>query len=343
MGFTDWGGDGAEWSLFFVNERPGVAAGHTFYKYVLVCTSGTHSHKPWRKFQKVFSGRPATLFKKLGQVWDEWFKDAGNHFHVGVVGATAFSQYTDENEAEWKHLRPDLPAIHGERKESDALSDPESLTESEIFRRFAFENDEPVEAEWSVVKPKSKARDGCLPFCFDSNRNIFPDWNGVFRHYCRAEVLWQCPRKTCTRPVAPRPSPNSTQPPSTKTADGRFRTQWFSVCSWYHEHLKDKETQGLRKGFERQYCLECWKNSKEWVEGQICKFDAPGTSGGGQGKHGRHDREMCVVCQRLSEKNFNEGCAAFAKLVADGKVKVHPGSADWVYANGSHGLPRRAK
>ncbi|CAK0906092.1 unnamed protein product [Prorocentrum cordatum] len=163
----------------------------------------------------------------------------------------------EENEVEWRQLRPDLPTIHGQNDgEGEGHSESESLTESEIFRHFAFENDENDEggSAWSNVKPKHKALDGCLPFCFEASRNIFPDYDGVFRHYCRAEAVWQCRRKTCTRnPTAGAATAHSRnkKDQDEDAGDNEPRTSWRSACCWYHEHLKHKETQGLRKGFER--------------------------------------------------------------------------------------------
>ena len=86
--------------------------------------------------------------------------------------------------------------VHPARADDD--EDVVSLTESEIFRKFAFENDDNSDTEegWNDVKPKKCAKEGCLPFCFEPNSNIFPDWEGNFRHYCKAEVRWRCRRKT---------------------------------------------------------------------------------------------------------------------------------------------------
>lgn len=351
--FADWAGEESEseWSLFYVCERPGEISGHTFFKYVLFCTSEGSSPlracKGWKKYQEEFSGvRPQELFKHLGQMWDDWGFGKGNsgetnHFHIGILGATAFGQYTDENKADWEHLRPDVPSVHRQNdEEGEDQSEPESLTESEIFRRFAFENDEndQDDSAWTVVKPKHKALDGCLPFCFEADRNIFPDCDGVFRHYCRAEAVWQCPRKTCKR--TPAGGSTTTQSPvkkdRDKSADDREqRTSWRSGCCWYHEHLKDKETQGLRKGFERQYCGECWKKGREWVEGQICKFFKPGTfalEDETGGKRGFHNPEICEICRRLKDKGFDESCSKFSSYLAKGKVKVVPGATGWAWA-----------
>eukprot|EP00448_Togula_jolla_P008508 CAMPEP_0170615212 /NCGR_PEP_ID=MMETSP0224-20130122/25217_1 /TAXON_ID=285029 /ORGANISM="Togula jolla, Strain CCCM 725" /LENGTH=391 /DNA_ID=CAMNT_0010940929 /DNA_START=156 /DNA_END=1331 /DNA_ORIENTATION=- len=352
--FVDWAGEESEseWSLFFVKEQPGDDPHHTFFKYVLFCTTASgnsatdansllHACKGWRKYEEAFSGvRPRDLFRNLGQLWDDWgfgSKDTDeqsvNHFHIGILGASPFNQYVEENEAEWMHLRPDLPSVH--RKEDvPAQSEPESLTESEIFRRFAFENDEQdrADTDWTVVKPKGKALEGCLPFCFEADRNIFPDHNGVFRHYCRAEAVWQCRRKTCKRSGGISVAPLHAKKDESGERDNP--TSWRSGCSWYHEHLKDKETQGLRRGFERQYCGECWRSSKEWVEGKMCKFFKPGTFAledddvPNRGK-GRHNPEFCEVCQRLSEKGFSESCVKFSAYLAKGKVKVSPGSTGW--------------
>lgn len=346
--FVDWAGEEreSEWSLFFVCERPGDDSGHTFFKYVLFCTSDGKSPlktcKNWKKYQEAFSGvKPRELFSRLGQLWDEWdFASGGpgktSHFHIGILGATPFSQYTDENEAKWQHLRPDLPSVHRRSDEvGEAQSEPESLTESEIFRRFAFENDEKDADEhaWSVVKPKHKALDGCLPFCFEADRNIFPDCDGVFRHYCRAEALWQCRRKTCKR--TPAGGSAKARPEAKKDLDEcADRTAWRSALCWYHEHLKDKETQGLRKGFERQYCGECWKNGHEWVEGQICKFFKPGTFAldGDVVKRGQHDPDICEICHRLKDKGFDDTCLKFSRYLATGKVKVAAGATGWAWA-----------
>lgn len=352
--FVDWAGEESEseWSLFFVCERPGDDSRHTFFKYVLFCTSDGKSPlktcKDWKKYQEAFSGvKPRELFSRLGQLWDEWGFGSGrsggtNHFHIGILGATAFSQYADENEAEWRQLRPDLPRVHCQSdEEGEAQSESESLTESEIFRRFAFESEEKdaEESAWSVVKPKHKALDGCLPFCFEADRNIFPDFGGVFRHYCRAEALWQCRHKTCKR--MPAGGSGKAQLPAKKDLDesadsGEPRTSWRSACCWYHEHLKDKETQGLRKGFERQYCGECWKNGHQWVEGKICKFDKPGTFALEDGetgvKRGQHNPEICEICHRLKDKGFDETCLKFSLYLAKGKVKVAAGATGWAWA-----------
>lgn len=351
--FVDWAGEESEseWSLFFVCERPGDDSQHAFFKYVLFCTSDGSSPleacKGWKKYQEAFSGvRPRELFRRLGQVWDEWGFGGGSsggasHFHVGILRATAFSQYADENEAKWRHLRPDLPRVHRQSDDGgEGQSESESLTESEVFRRFAFENDERDQDDsgWTAVKPKRAALDGCLPFCFEANRNIFPDCDGVFRHYCRAEALWQCRRKACQR--TPAGGPGSAQPPAKKDRDegadkGEPRTSWRSACCWYHEHLKDKETQGLRKGFERQYCGECWKKGHEWVEGQICKFFKPGTfalDDDTSGKRGYHNPEVCDMCHRLKAMGFDESCIKFSLYLAKGRVKVAPGATGWDWA-----------
>eukprot|EP00928_Gymnodinium_smaydae_P088365 TRINITY_DN72467_c0_g1_i1.p1 TRINITY_DN72467_c0_g1~~TRINITY_DN72467_c0_g1_i1.p1 ORF type:complete len:449 (+),score=72.47 TRINITY_DN72467_c0_g1_i1:80-1348(+) len=346
--FVDWAGeDGeSEWSLFFVNEQPGDNKRHTFFKYVLFCSSDGSSLlktcKNWKRYEEVFSGvKPRELFRQLGQLWDQWgfgITKSGdtNHFHIGILGATAFSQYKDENETAWRHLRPDVPKVHAkEEGDGDGVqSEAESLTESEIFRRFAFENDEvdKGDGDWSVVKPKHKALDGCLPFCFEANRNIFPDYDGVFRHYCRAEAVWQCRRKTCTRKLT---ADLPKQDLDEDAVGSEPRTSWRSACCWYHEHLKDKETQGLRKGFERQYCGECWKKSKEWVEGQMCKFFKPGTfalDDDTGGRRGPHNPEICEVCHRLQEKGFDESCLKFGLYLAKGQVKVEPGATGWAWA-----------
>lgn len=351
--FVDWAGEEneSEWSLFFVNEQPGDNNQHTFFKYVLFCTSDGDSLlktcRSWRSYQEAFSDvKPRELFRRLGQMWDEWGFGSGNsdetnHFHVGILGATAFSQYTDENEAEWLDLRPDLPRVHRQNdQEDDDQSEPESLAESEIFRRFAFENDghDKDDDTWTVVKPKHKALDGCLPFCFEANRNIFPDFDGVFRHYCRAEAVWQCRRKTCKRTPAgssAKVRSLAKKDHNESADDSEQRTSWRSACCWYHEHLKDEETQGLRKGFERQYCGECWKNSREWVEGKMCKFFKPGTFGlddEAGGKRGPHNPDICEICHRLKDKGFDDTCIKFSVYLAKGKVQVLPGETGWAWA-----------
>lgn len=334
--FVDWAGEESEseWSLFFVCEHAVNDPPQKAFKYILFCTSDPNSPlqmcKGWKKYKEAFSGaKPRDLFHHLGQMWDQWSFNKNSHFHIGILGTTAFSQYTDMNEAEWMHLRPDVPSVHRQLKDLETPSEPESLSESEIFKRFAFENDEQEGADgaWTLVKPKNKALDGCLPFCFEGNRNIFPDCDGVFRHYCRAEALWQCRRKTCTRKAAP--LGKKEQDDSVK--DDATRTSWKSACSWYHEHLKDNETQGVRKGFERQYCRECWQKSREWVEGKMCKFFKPGTFGD-EPKRAHHSQEMCEICRRLNEKGFDQPCFQFNKYLAAGKVKVTPGSTGWSWA-----------
>lgn len=127
--FVDWSGEDSEseWSLYYVCERPGDNSQHTFFKYVLFCTSDGNSPlktcKDWKKYTEALQGvKPRELFSRLGQIWDEWDFGSGesgktNHFHIGILGATAFSQYTDENEADWRQLRPHVPPVHRQSDE----------------------------------------------------------------------------------------------------------------------------------------------------------------------------------------------------------------------------------
>lgn len=324
----------AKWTLFYVTETSGNAHGHTFYKYLLILSEKHDELKECKgstKYKEVFTVRTKGLFHELGKVYRQWFrtnseKEITEHFHIGIVGGTAFDTYRDENESQWAHLRPDLPKVH--QLNNDAESEAESLTFSEIFKKFAFENDEQSEGDWVTVRSTKKAKDGCLPFCFEADTNIFPDIDGVFRHYCRAAATWACKRKTCRQPS----KDDETQ---------LVRTTWRSFNSWYHEHLKDHEGQGLRKGFERQYCKQCWKKSKDWVEGQICSFQKPMDTNDKDKKRPPHDETMCEMCMRLKAKGFDKTCSVFKDYVARGVVKVTEGSKGWDYVGDGGSRPDR--
>lgn len=332
--FVEWALDDewADWTLMYVNETPGNATDHKFYKYVLFLSEKRDELlkgcKGSKHYQEAFTVRTKGLLHELGKFYRKYFrptpgKPATGHFHICVLGGSAFDQYQEENEAEWSHLRPDLPKVH-QREAAGADSEPESLSFSEIFRKFAFENDEPEEGEWTSVRSKKKAKDGCLPFCFEANAHIFPDSDGVFRHYCRAEAIWVCKRKLCGR--------------AAKEPEGKpTRTTWCSFNSWYHQHLKDHEGQGLRKGFERQYCKQCWAKSKEWVEGQISSFSQPGRRNLDDKKGWRppHDPEYCEMCRRLRAKGFEQSCSEFSSRAARGEIVVVPGEEGWIFADGS--------
>eukprot|EP00930_Biecheleria_cincta_P013460 TRINITY_DN11980_c0_g6_i1.p1 TRINITY_DN11980_c0_g6~~TRINITY_DN11980_c0_g6_i1.p1 ORF type:complete len:402 (-),score=69.07 TRINITY_DN11980_c0_g6_i1:145-1350(-) len=328
--FLEWALDDekAEWTLLYVCENSGEARGHKFHKYVLLLSEHKDTLlkkcKGSHKYEVAFTARTKSLFNKLGKFYEQWFRPAKNkgttnHFHIGILGGSPFDHYQDENATEWQHLRPEPPKVH--RRESDGeVSEPESLTFSEIFKKFAFENDDQREEEWVAVRSKNKAKDGCLPFCFEANTNIFPDYKGVFRHYCRADATWACKRKGCGQ--------------TSKEEEGKVtRTTWRSFNSWYHQHLKDHEGQGLRKGFERQYCKQCWAKSKEWVEGKICAFSKPGDRDDDDKgkKRPPHDQEMCEMCQRLKRKGFDQSCFMFSNYVNRGDIVVEEGDGRWKF------------
>ncbi|CAD7929300.1 unnamed protein product [Amoebophrya sp. A120] len=374
------------WSLYYVNETKGAAAGHCFFKYILFPDEKKDrlltKCKGYRKYEPMFTGVPGgEVHDKLAKIYQRFFgslDDVCNengrivwHFHVGILGGTPFSTYVDENTAEWEHMKPDLPAIHQANATQDDEGDGASVAESEIFRKFAFENDEQGdEGDWQLVKNDAKAKEGCLPFCFESNQNIFPDENGTFFHYCRAEALWQCKRKGCrpskgannasrdrfnrgpSNTTASTATPNDEQREETAADNkpiGAKTTEWFSSCCWYHEHLKDKETQGLKKGFERQYCNECWNRGREWVEGKVLAFGKVGSNVRGTAlddedmerflrkkamKTGPHKPDVCHICHRLGQSGFSGTCIDFADLLAHGFVDVREGSTQWHWSGG---------
>jgi hypothetical protein len=107
-------------------------------------------------------------------------------------------------------------------------------------------------------------------------------------------------------------------------------TTWISHCGWYHEHLKDSENQGLRKGFERQFCAACWRRGRELVEGKIVTFWKPGTSPDSEEEQdeiakksmyvGPHNKDKCTVCDRLDKKGFRGTCLKFADFLGNGWV-----------------------
>jgi len=341
--FADWVSDDdwAKWTLLYVAETHGQAPNHTFYKYVL-CPSEKKEYllkdcKNSGKYEHAFTVHTKHLFKELAKFQQKWFgtattNEVSRHFHVGILGATPFDQYQDENYKEWKHLRPNLPKVH--QTENDHSDSEESLTESEIFRKFAFENDGVEEVGWTSVRNKKVPKDGCLPFCFEANKNIFPDCEGVFRHYCRAEVNWVCKHK-CQRSVGsakvrgqgPTEAEEKEEKKGTPSA-------WTSHNSWYHVHLKDHEGQGLRKGFERQYCRTCWNKSHEWVEGKIAGFRKP-VDKDRSGPRLPHDPEMCEMCQRLKTKGFDGTCGNFSECVNSGSIVVVEGEEGWKFVGKS--------
>lgn len=344
--FVEWAmeNERAKWTLLYVNECPGDAPSrqHTFYKYVLFPSKRKDELlkqcKGSAKYEEVFNVQAKSLFPELDQFYKDWFQPkkrtpAVMHCHIGILGGSPFDLYQEENMAEWGHLRPDLPKVHQPQDDGDC-SEPESLTFSEIFRKFAFEGEDEQEGEWTAVRSSKKAKDGCLPFCFESNTNIFPDIDGVFRHYCRAEATWRCKRKGCGRAS------------KEEGEEGKIvRTTWVSFNSWYHQHLKDHEGQGLRKGFERQYCNPCWTASKKWTEGKICSFCKPGERGADDKSKKRppHDQECCEMCQRLKAKGFDQSCFQFCHYVSSGEILVTQGQESWQFAAGMKPKARQGK
>eukprot|EP00392_Amoebophrya_sp_AT5.2_P012494 g12597.t1 len=394
--FQEWHEDN-DWTLYYVNERKGDAPGYKFYKYVLVpeneqgraALAKCKQHKKYQKIAQVANVAAEDLLAALGRYYRSEFgtlADVSNengkivwHFHVGILGGMPFGNYVDENKEEWEELKPDLPEVH--KAKTDQGQDQEADDE-EIFRKFAFESDE--NEEWTTVKNPMKAKEGCLPFCFESNQNIFPAEDGIFRHYCRAEGLWQCKRKGCkqggkalsearmrfrqnhgTGPAEGNDAEKAGAGGGNLAADDSGdkksqQTEWFSAVCWYHEHLKDRDTQGLKKGFERQYCNACWRKSKEWVEGKVLAFAKCGygriddegapkkrhAAGGkdedlaelsrreASSKAAPHRPEVCLVCSRLKMQGFEDTCLRFAEWLAAGYVVVRPGDKSWAWGGG---------
>ncbi|CAD7928150.1 unnamed protein product [Amoebophrya sp. A25] len=395
-----------KWSLFFVNTTPGSAAQHRFHKYVLMMDSEHDQwaakcrhfarYKPVEEVSGVSSFElPAALARfyreEFGGLLDACNEDGRivEHVHVGILGGNVFASYVDENPHVWEHtLRPALPRIHQNGNEDPHHEDD-----------FDFENwqsDGEPEESWQTVKGKPKAKDGCLPFCFESDENIFPDGEGIFRHYCRAEALWRCKRNGCHTaarnvpvplrvPVGSKKKATDQQGDSAETTcveqedadrdqqsdirgprfaknitdakklkdDDRVESRWFSSTCWFHEHLKDRESQNLRKGFERQYCNECWRTYGDCIEGKILEYAKMG-SGLYNGKGytgsdnpngdgttlqmrpvGRHQQDTCDICLRLKrEQGFSAGCLKFSSWCAKGLIRVKPGSQRWSWAAG---------
>lgn len=135
----------------------------------------------------------------------------------------------------------------------------------------------------------------------------------------------------------------------------KIPTIWTSASCWYHEHLKSNEGQGLRAGFEPQYCKQCWNNDLrvggrgEWMRGKVMKFSKVGS--GRIGEEGRGTRrgqapdqpECCAMCQRLLEKGFEGTCSQFSGLKTKKLIEVVPGSMNWHWADGVDATESKSK